>query len=78
MGNSGEGLSMAYNLLRYDREQAYLMPPSRGEWSGEGHLAWFVLDAVGEMDLGEFYAAYREDGWGAAAYDPAVMVGVLL
>jgi transposase len=78
MRNSGEGLSMAYNLLRYDREQAYLMPPSLGEWLGEGHLAWFVLDAVEQMDLGEFYAAYREDGWGAAAYDPAVMAAVLL
>jgi transposase len=30
------------------------------------------------MDLSEFYAAYRNDGWGAAAYDPEVMVAVLL
>ena len=30
------------------------------------------------MDLDGFYAAYRNDGWGAAAYDPAMMVGVLL
>ncbi|PHQ63304.1 MAG: hypothetical protein COC10_06800, partial [Sphingobium sp.] len=33
---------------------------------------------VDQMELGEFYGAYREDGWGAAAYDPAMMVGVLL
>jgi transposase len=69
---------MAYNLLPYDREQSYLMPPSLREWLGEGDLAWFVLDAVGQIDLGEFYAAYRKDGWGAAAYDPAMIVGVLL
>ena len=69
---------MAYNLLPCDREQAYLMPPSMREWLSEGHLAWFIVDAVGEMDLREFYAAYRNDGWGAAAYDPAMMVGVLL
>ena len=54
------------------------MPPSLREWLVEGDLAWFILDAVEQMDLGEFYAAYRNDGWGAAAYDPAMMVGVLL
>ena len=34
-----------------------------------------ILDVVEQMDLSEFYGAYREDGWGAAAYDPAMMVG---
>ncbi|MFH1142058.1 MAG: IS1182 family transposase [Chloroflexota bacterium] len=69
---------MAYNLLTLDREQGYLMPPSLREWLAEGDLAWFILDAAEQMDLDEFYAAYRNDGWGAAAYDPAMMVGVLL
>ena len=69
---------MAYNLLTLDRGQGYLMPPSLLEWLGEGDLAWFILDAVEQMDLGEFYAVYRNDGWGAAAYDPAMMVTVLL
>jgi len=69
---------MAYNLLALDREQGYLMPPSLREWLAEGDLVWFILDAVEQMDLGEFYAAYRNDGRGAAAYDPAMMVGVLL
>ncbi len=27
------------------------MPPDVREWLPEGHLAWFVLDAVAEMDL---------------------------
>ena len=69
---------MAYNLRRGDREQSYLMPPSMRDWLSEGHLAWFIVDAVGQMDLSEFYAAYRSDGWGSAAYDPEVMVAVLL
>ncbi len=69
---------MAYNLLALDREQGYLMPPSLREWLAEEDLAWFILDAVEQMDLAEFYAVYRNDGWGAAAYDPAMMVGVLL
>ena len=69
---------MAYNFLPCSREQSYFMPPSLREWLAEGDLAWFILDAVDQMDLGEFYAPYRNDGWGAAAYDPAMMVGVLL
>ena len=70
--------AVAYNLLRCDREQGYLMPPSLKEWLSEGHLAWFILDAVEQMDLRQFYAGYRSDGWGAAAYDPGMMVAVLL
>ena len=27
------------------------MPPDLRDWLPEGHLAWFVLDAVAEMDL---------------------------
>lgn len=69
---------MAYNLLTCDREQGYLMPPSLREWLAEGDLAWFILDAVEQMDLRGFYIVYRKDGWGAAAYDPAMMVAVLL
>ena len=69
---------MAYNLLRCERDRSYLMPPSMRDWLSEGHLAWFIVDAVGQMDLREFYAAYRSDGWGAAAYDPEMMVAILL
>jgi transposase len=69
---------MAYNLLALNREQDYLMPPSLRQWLAEEDLAWFILDAVEQLDLAGFYAVYRNDGWGAAAYDPAMMVGVLL
>jgi hypothetical protein len=32
-----------------------------------------VIDAVDAMDLAAFYAAYRQDGHGRAAYEPAMM-----
>ena len=38
------------------------MPPDVREWLPENHLAWFVIDAVDEMDLDAFYGAYRVDG----------------
>jgi transposase len=69
---------MAQNFIACDREQELLLPPSLREWLPEGHLAWFVIDAVGQLDLAAFYADYRADGRGRAAHDPAMMVGLLL
>ena len=69
---------MAANFLLCDREQELLLPPSLREWLPGDQLAWFVLDAVDELDLSAFYAAYREDGWGRAAFDPQMMVALLL
>ncbi len=69
---------MAQNFIACDREQELLLPPSLREWLPEDHFAWFVLDAVDAMDLTAFLAAYRDDGWGRAAHDPAMMVALLL
>ena len=69
---------MAQNFIECDREQVFLMPPSLREWLPEDHLAWFVLEAVEEMDLDAFYADYRSDGHGRAAYEPSMMVALLL
>jgi transposase len=67
---------MAQNFLPCDREQVFLMPPNLREWLPENHLAWFVIDAVDAMDLSAFYAAYRQDGHGRAAYEPSMMVAL--
>jgi hypothetical protein len=61
--------------LGCDRDQELLLPPSLREWLAEDHLAWFVIDAI---DLSAFYSDYREDGWGRAAHEPAMMVAVRL
>jgi transposase len=69
---------MAQNFLGCDREQDLLLPPSLRDWLPEEHLAWFVIEAVGEMDLSAFYVSYRQDGWGRAAHDPAMMVALFV
>ena len=69
---------MAQNFLACDREQELLLPPCLREWLPEGHLAWFVIEAVAQLDLSAFYAGYRADGHGRAAHDPAMMVALLL
>ena len=69
---------MGQRFVACDREQSFLMPPDVREWLPAGHLAWFVIDAVEQMDLATFYAAYRRDGRSRPAYDPAMMVAVLV
>lgn len=69
---------MGYNFIECNREQMFLMPPSLRDWLAEKDLAWFILDAVAQMDLSGFYAKYRFDGKGQAAFDPSMMVSLLL
>jgi hypothetical protein len=38
--------AMAQNFIGGDRDQSFLLPPDVRDWLPEGHLAWFVLDAV--------------------------------
>jgi transposase len=69
---------MPQNFIGCDREQVFLMPPSLREWLAEDHLAWFVIDAVQGMELGAFDGAYRADGHGRAAFEPSMMVTLIL
>src|SRR3954449_10767673 len=69
---------MAQNFIEGCREQGFLLPPDVRDWLAADHLAWFVIDAVAGMSLGAFYAAYRADGHGRAAYEPSLMVALIL
>jgi transposase len=69
---------MGQRFVACDREQSFLLPPDVREWLPPARLAWFVIDAVGEMDLELFCGAYRVDGRCRSPYDPAMMVAVLL
>src|ERR687888_1972064 len=70
--------AMGQNFLACDREQAFLLPPDVRDWLPEGHFAWFVIDAVERIDMAAFYGAYREDGRCRPAYEPAMMLALLL
>jgi transposase len=69
---------MAQNFIACDRDQQLLLAPDMREWLPDDHLAWFVIEAVSGMELGEFYGAYREDGRGGAAHEPRMMVALTL
>src|SRR5512132_661040 len=69
---------MAYNFLRGDRDQPFLLPPDLRDWLPQDHIAWFILDVTDQVDLQPFYRAHRDDGHGHRAYDPKTLLGVLL
>jgi len=71
-------MTTTQNFIACDRDQELLLPPSLKDWLPNDHLAWFVLDAVDELDLSDFYASYRADGWGGAAHDPKMMVALFI
>ena len=55
-----------------------LLPVDMREWLPEDDLVFVVLDAVATLDLGGFRRRYRADGHGRAAFDPEMMVALLL
>ena len=60
-------------------QQPFLLPPSPMQWLQEGHLAFFILDVVGVLDLSPILDAYQaKDARGTRAYDPRMMVALLL
>jgi transposase len=61
-----------------DRDQQFLLPVSMRDWLPEGHLAWFVLDMVAELDLDGFRARHRLGGAGREAYDPGMLLALLI
>src|SRR5437588_2674618 len=69
---------MPQNFIDGGCEQGFLLPPDVRDWLPADHLAWCVIDAVKEMNLARFYGAYRADGHGRAAYEPSVMVTLIL
>jgi len=69
---------MPQNFLCPQRDQPMLLPVDMREWLPEDDLVFVVLDAVGTLDLGEFRRRYRADGHGRAAFDPEMMVALLL
>lgn len=69
---------MGYNFKECNRDQMYLLPPTLQEWLPSKDLVWLLLDAVAEMDLRVFYEKYRADGKGQSAFEPSMMVSLLL
>jgi len=58
---------------------SYLLPPSPLDWLPTGHLAYFLLDVAGELDLSGIEGKVQAmDHRGTPPYSPRMMVVLLL
>jgi len=62
----------------YAPEQSELLPPSPREWLPAGHVAYFILDTVAELDLKPLLGRYERELRGYPPHHPRMMVGLLL
>lgn len=69
---------MALSYVPVDRDQPFLMPPDMREWLPEGHLVWFVIDAVAALDTSAFHEGRRLGGVGRRGYDPDMLLALLI
>jgi len=69
---------MGYNFKEYNPHQLLLLPPSLDDWLPQEHLARFLSDTVDALDLKKFLRRYRDNGQGGAAYNPLMMLKILL
>jgi transposase len=75
VGESSAGATRVYECPR--RDQLFLLPVCMRDWLEEGHLAWFVLDVVCELDTS---ALHRRPGGcpGRPPYEPEMMCALVL
>lgn len=68
---------MARDFRPYAPDQAFLLPQAPREWLPEGHVALFLEDTVGQLDLSTILERYGR-GRGPQAYHPQMLLTVLL
>lgn len=68
---------MAHSFRPYSLDQGYLLPQAPREWLPEGHLALFLQDTVGVLDLSPILDRYA-GGRGPQGYHPRMLLTVLV
>ena len=69
---------MSKTYRPYDPDQQLLLPAALREWLPDDHLAYFISDVVGQLDLSSITARYEGERRGGPPYHPRMMVKVLL
>ena len=63
----------------YTPGQSFLLPPSPSEWLPDGHLAYFVLELLEDLDLNEIEEVIqRKDARGERPFSPRMMTALWL
>jgi transposase len=66
------------SYLPYEPQQQSLLPQALQDWLPEGHLAYFVSDAIDSLELRAFFARYEGGGSRNQPFHPTMMVKVLV
>jgi len=66
---------MSDTFRQVDRDTLFLLPPSIDDWLPEGHLARFIVEIVGQLDLTAIKSAYA--GRGSKAHHPETLLALL-
>ena len=75
----GSDVTVTKEYRPWTPQQAFLLPPSPMDWLPEGHLAYFVLELVGDLDLSAIEDAIQsKDARGVRPYSPRMMTALLL
>lgn len=69
---------MTTSYLPYEPGQLRLLPDALQDWLPEGHLAYFISDAIDQLDLSAFHNRYAKGGPRNQPFHPAMMVKVLV
>ena len=70
---------MSKSYLSWLPFQPFLLPPCPADWLPQGHLAWFILELVDQLDIGVIEGRYQsKDARGQRPYAPKMMVSLLL
>lgn len=77
LGGAGRRVGVSRVYERPARDQLFLLPVCMRDWLEEGHLAWFVVDVVAELDTS---ALHRRWGGcpGRPPYEPEMMCALVL
>lgn len=69
---------MARGFRSADRDQQFLLPVDMREWLAEDHVVWILLEVVDHLDLSGIEARYALGGVGRRAWDPRMMLALLI
>jgi transposase len=69
---------MSASYIPYHPEQQQLLPSAIQDWLPPSHLAYFINDTVGSLELSAFHARYAAGGPRNQPFHPAMMVKVLV
>jgi len=68
---------MSLKFMHSNRETPFIFPPNIDDWLPEDHLARFIVDIVGRLDLSDIESSYSEQTKGQKAYEPTMMVSLI-